>query len=71
MKTFNSPTHALGTINLTKPVAVATVGTFNLSKNDVVLVTSSSNRDLEKELIKRMRKTLVPFTGKIIKSNKL
>lgn len=38
----------------------ATISSFNLESTDS-----------KKDLIKRMRKTLVPFTGKTIKSNKL
>lgn len=55
MQNTNPYAH-VGTLNNT---AVATVGSFNLDKSD------------KKDLIRRMKKTLVPFTGKVIKSNKL
>lgn len=63
MKTFNSTVGAIGT--------GATVSSFNLSKNidkqaETLLMVSD-----KKDLIKRMKKTLVPFTGRTIKSNKL
>lgn len=54
-----SKSNPLAVVGTTNNTAIATVGSFNLSKDD------------KKDLIKRMKKTLVPYNGKTIKTNKL